>query len=267
MSYKIGILLPSTTNKREWNTVKETHLYNIFLKSFLTTYTQGHKYVIYLIVDNDDKVFSKKSEIDFLHKFINVMNDVTLNIVYSDNIPKGYVTHMWNKVFQIAYDDGCHYFYQCGDDVEFLDTMWVDSCIKMLIRNNNIGVSGPIDWGRRLWEISNNSTQKFLLTQTFVSRKHMELFGFYFPPEIKNWFCDDWITNIYFETKLLYPIQKRVFNKGGAPRYDPIGKKENNEWAKMTKLCRILVNKHKDKLIQNLKDKKNIGDMFKNIKM
>ena len=95
----------------------------------------------------------------------------------------------------------------------------------------------------------------------------MELFGFYFPPEIKNWFCDDWITNIYFRTKLLYPIQKRVFNKGGAPRYDPIGKKENNEWSKMTKLCRILVNKHKDKLIQNLKDKKNIGDMFKNIKM
>lgn len=256
MSYKIGILIPSTTNKRDWTTIKETHLYDIFLKSFLTTYTKGHKYTIYLIIDNDDKVFSKKSEIDFLRSFIKVMVDVELKIIYSDDIPKGFVTHMWNKAFQIAYDDGCDYFYQCGDDVEFLDKMWVDSCIKMLKINNNIGISGPIDWGRRLWEISHNSTQKFLLTQTFVSRKHMELFGFYFPPEIKNWFCDDWITNIYFETKLLYPIQKRVFNKGGAPRYDPIGKKENSEWTMMTNLCKNLVNKHKvniEKLLNQTK--------------
>ena len=27
--------------------------------------------------------------------------------------------------------------------------------------------------------------KKFLMTQSFVSRKHMEYFGFYFPPEIK----------------------------------------------------------------------------------
>ena len=26
---------------------------------------------------------------------------------------------MWNVLFKQAYDDGCDYFYQCGDDIEF----------------------------------------------------------------------------------------------------------------------------------------------------
>ena len=25
----------------------------------------------------------------------------------------------------------------------------------------------------------------------------MEIFGFYYPPEIINWYCDDWITEVY----------------------------------------------------------------------
>ena len=33
MVYKIGII-PTTTNDRTWLTVKDTYLYNIFMKSF-----------------------------------------------------------------------------------------------------------------------------------------------------------------------------------------------------------------------------------------
>ena len=36
-----------------------------------------------------------------------------------ENIEKGYVTLMWNKIFEEAYYNNCDYFYQCGDDISF----------------------------------------------------------------------------------------------------------------------------------------------------
>ena len=70
----------------------------------------------------------------------------------------------------------------------------------------------------------------------------MEFFGFYFPIEIKNWFCDDWITNVYLKSNKLYLMNKRVLNKGGEPRYTPEGK--GPDWKRMTELCQKLVDKH-----------------------
>ena len=40
---KIGILIPSTSNGRDWKTGKETYLYSITLKSFLLTYDNCSK--------------------------------------------------------------------------------------------------------------------------------------------------------------------------------------------------------------------------------
>ena len=247
MTYKIAVMLPSTTNNRNWNTVKETLLFKVFLKSFLTTYDKNYNYTIFLVVDDDDKVFSKKEEQTFLKRFIKIMKNVDLKIIYSTNIEKGCVTHMWNRAFKIAYDNGFDYFYQCGDDVEFLDSNWVSECINSLQKNNNVGLTGPLDFGRYLYEIHNDTKQKFLLTQTFVSRKHMEFFGFYFPEEIKNWFCDDWITHVYLKKNMVYLINKRILNKGGDPRYVPDGKGE--DWKRMTELCESLVNKYCEKII------------------
>ena len=57
---------------------------------------------------------------------------------------------MWNRAFKEAYDDGCEYFYQCGDDIEFLDNDWDNDSIEALKRRNNVGVTGPYDYGREL---------------------------------------------------------------------------------------------------------------------
>ena len=162
MVYKVAIMLPSTTNNRNWKTIKETPLFNIFLKSFLITYNQEYEYTIFLVVDDDDKVFSKESEIHFLNNFIKIMRNVNIEILYSTGIQKGYVTHMWNKAFKYAYERGFDYFYQCGDDVEFLDKNWVSECISELKKHNDIGITGPIDYGRYLYEVQNNVKQKFI---------------------------------------------------------------------------------------------------------
>ena len=132
------------------------------------------------------------------------------------SVTKGHVTIMWNKLFKIAYDENCDYFFQCGDDIYFRTSNWINDCISTLKNNNDIGITGPIN---------NNSR---ILTQAFVSRKHMELFGYFFPEEIKNWFCDDWITKVYY-SKYFYQINHFASNIGGEPKYKVIGEIMNPE--------------------------------------
>ena len=47
----------------------------------------------------------------------------------------------------------------------------------------------------------------------------MDIFGWFFPKEIKNWCCDDWY-NMVYHPKYLYPLYNHVaVNMGGQPRY------------------------------------------------
>ena len=49
----------------------------------------------------------------------------------------------------------------------------------------------------------------------------MDLFGYYFPPEIINWFCDDWINGVYRDIQHFYPLKNHLcINVGGQPRYE-----------------------------------------------
>ena len=205
---KVAILIPSTTKERPWKNIKETDLYKINLKSFLLSYDPEHTYTYYVGVDDDDPLYSKESERKELLRFISVMKNVSLQFVSMRGINKGHLTVMWNRLFEKAYHEGNDYFYQCGDDIQFLNKGWVTQSIKLLRLYHNLGCTGPHD-----------KLQHRVHTQSFVSRKHYEIFKFYFPPEIINWFCDDWMTKVYWED-LLYPLlDKWCMNCGGAPRY------------------------------------------------
>ena len=245
---KIGILVPTTTHMRPWKLLRETHLYNTFLKSFLITYDREHEYIIYLIMDDDDKLYSQETEKKALRRFIKIMKNVTIRIISSNGIPKGWVTHMWNRACGRAYNDGCEYFFQSGDDIKFLKKGWVNECIKQLERNNNIGLTGPLDIGRIMHgsDESKPGGSRFIQTQSFVSRKHYEIFGYYFPPEIKNWFCDDWITKVYYP-KYFYQIDYHIQNVGGTPRYQVIGEIFNPDDPTF-KACNRLIKEDTKKL-------------------
>jgi len=146
MSYKIGILIPSTTKGLNCVSYKDTYLYKLFLKSFIKSYDKkyGEKdiyYTIYVVVDDDDEIYSKENEKNKIISFIQLVKNVSIQFLSSNGIPKGWVTKMWNRAFKKAYDDGCDYFYQCGDDIEFLDKEWVIDCIKAMEKNENTGKS------------------------------------------------------------------------------------------------------------------------------
>ena len=246
---KIGIIIPSTTRGLNCRNYKETPFYKIFLKYFIKTYNKTGKYhfKIFMVVDKDDPIYSSYDQMKQLKKFISLVRFLEMDFIWSDGIEKGHVTAMWNRAFQYAYNENYEYFYQCGDDVCIVDKGWEDVFTAALNKMNNLGVVGPFDYGRFLYEKENNVKQKFLLTQSFVSRTHYQIFGFYFDPAIKNWFCDDWITYVYGEIKRLYCDKRlRIQNMGGDPRYTPVG--EGDQWKEVTKLCRERIDKGKTKI-------------------
>jgi hypothetical protein len=184
----------------------ETYLYKLTIKTFLIHQDKEHEYVFYLGVDDDDAIFNNPKEQGALLNLKRVFKNIDFRFIVL-NEQKGYLTKMWNKIFKEAYNDGCDYFYQCGDDIEFKTDGWVNDCINTLIQNHNIGLTGPMN---------NNN---YILTQAFVSRIHMDIFGFFFPENIINWGCDDWYNHVY-SPYYIYPLKNHLCNNlGGTPRY------------------------------------------------
>jgi hypothetical protein len=239
---KIALLIPCTSKGRdEWISMKDTYLYNYTLKTFLLTQTKEYKYTFYIGYDEDDRIYSKNSEQRVIKLFKTVFTNVDFHFIPYINITKGHVTKMWNILFKQAYDDGCDYFFQCGDDIDFKTKNWVKDCVAILENNNNIGLSGPLNNNNRI------------LTQAMVSRKHMEIFGYFFPEEIMNWCCDDWYNYVYHPDHF-FPLKEHFCsNEGGLPRYEINNDPEfiddyKNKVTNLRKLAYELAENDKEKI-------------------
>lgn len=257
---KIAILIITTSNKRtDWTNVKDSYLYNMTLKTFLLTYNKEHKYKFYIGIDANDRIFDNIKEQEEITRFSKAFHNIEFEFIVYDNnkVPKGHCTIMWNILFKKAYIDNYDYFYQCGDDIIFKTHGWINDSIEILKRHNNIGLTGPINNNNRI------------LTQSFVSRKHMKIFGWYFPEEIKNWCCDDWY-NMVYSPSYLYPLHNHyAVNNGGEPRYninnDP-NFTGNNQVIFSNNINRLrintnsLANKHKQLIENYIKNEKVINN-------
>lgn len=207
-SHKIAILIPCTSNGRDyWKTIKDAYITDYSVKHFLLTQDKEHEYTFYIGYDGDDRIFADVSQQEILKRYSLVFKNISFEFINFENITKGHVTKMWNILFEKSYNDGCDYFYQCGDDIVFHTKGWVNDCINKLKSNDNIGLVGPIN---------NNN---LILTQAFVSREHMAIFGWFFPEEIINWGCDDWYNQVYLPD-MFFPLSNHYCsNEGGSPRY------------------------------------------------
>jgi len=217
---KIAFLVPTTSNKRLWNNFRETYLNSVLLPS-LKKLTLDYDIKLYLGYDHDDRLYSNINLPD------NVDN-VELEWIKFHSDFKGKPTHIWNELAKRCINDGYEYFQVCGDDIQFdQNTEWLRLFIKLLAKNNNIGYSAGFS----------NNTQ--IPTQFLLHKKHYEHFGWIFPPQIHNWFCDDFIAGLY-KNKGNWIKEYKHYNMGGDPRYTP-----NND----KKLCEMLINRHRKKLV------------------
>lgn len=219
MKKVVALLVPVTSRRRSDKSVLESPLINILLPSLLSSITQADvelfTYRIYIGYDAGDALYdSKESEeqlFDVLKQSLQrekMLDDaatclVTLECVRCENTQHS-PAHVWNHLFRKAYDQNSDYFYQIGDDCRIVDANWTQTFVGTLARQNDVGVTGPKDFG--LW----NHTD--FMTQSFVSRKHMQIFDYFFPWEITNWSCDTWINEVYSPTHKIIQTQHRVEN-------------------------------------------------------
>jgi len=207
-SRSIALLIPTTSRMRPWKTPQETYLFNYTLKTFAETYSPQHTYCFYIGIDADDPIFSKRENQRFFAQYIDrELKNSSIVFQVMKNVQKGHLTVMWNQLFDTALEDGFEYFYQTGDDIMFKTKGWVDACLSIMDRTSDIGMTGPVNNNNRI------------LTQSFVSRAHKDIFGYYFPPSIINWCCDDWINWVYQPAHWFPLMRHYCHNAGGDPRY------------------------------------------------
>jgi len=111
------------------------------------------------------------------------------------------------EMARAAYRDGADYFYRVNDDTE-LTARWPIVFVKSLQSlGTPFGVVGPrCDQGN----------QK-ILTHDFVHRIHMEIFDMnYYPPQLTDWWMDDWISFVYGQTRTFKAQQVSVIHHTGA---------------------------------------------------
>jgi hypothetical protein len=208
-TYKIAVMIPCTSRNREmWRNMRDTYVFKHALKTLTTTADMQHQYMVYIGVDDGDRIFSSKREQASLIMFNKVWKHrVSIRYVSMDGIIPGCVTKMWNRIFDVAYrEDECDYFVQCPDDIVFLTKGWVNDSIEVLKANDDIGVTG-VSCGDNL-------------TATVVSRVHRKIFGYYFPEDLLNQGYQDWIQHAYGDDNTYCQSHHKGMNVGGESRCD-----------------------------------------------
>ena len=215
---RIAFCVPSTSNKRSWVSFDDTYINQILCRS-LECKTNDYDIDIYVGYDSDDKLYST-IELPKTCKGLNL-------IWKSFSNEKGNPCKIWTELSKEAVKDNHDYFMVCGDDIAFdQNDNWIKVFIDQLKRNKNIGYSAG-------W--SNNDN---IPTQFMFHKKHLDIFGFVYPPQIHNWYCDDFIHGLY-GNKGNWMKEYKHLNAGGQPRYEPKDDK---------KLCKLLIKRYKKTL-------------------
>ena len=127
---------------------------------------------------------------DFEARYGKRAPSITLKLLRSQGT-EGAPCWLWNALASQAYADGSDYFYQTNDDIELDTECWTERFVDELLQGSsvapNFGIVGPRD--------GNNEA---VMTQSFVHRTHLEVFGGHFyPPVFRNWYSDNWAGRVY----------------------------------------------------------------------
>lgn len=227
MRTKIAILIPVCSRNQGWQTIEDTYIHKAALPSLHATMSSDYDYTIYIGVDDDDEFF-----LDHAHELPGTI------VILSGcrNAP----AHAWNYLFERAIDDGHDYFFQMADDVVLETPGWTEACIDTLQTNRNCGVVGPIHLENYNGRIANG--QKPVIENAFVHKTHYDIFGYFYPWEIKNYYCDNWITEVYRDelSVILHSMTSRNLSiHASQQRYEIL----YPNWEECIRKSRIQLNK------------------------
>jgi hypothetical protein len=209
----VCILIPITSQKQTWIRIEDTFLIRFCLSSLMDTLELSkYYYFVYAGYDVGDPFFDNKDIIQDLRDWNNDnLPNVTMKFLSFENSLKKPGPIM-NFLSAAAYTDGCDFLYRINDDTQFKSSFWTSNFISTLQEFDPpyLGVVGPTCY--------EGNTE--ILTHDFVHRTHIHIFGTHYPPELTDWWLDDWISLIYGPNNTMKVANVVVTHHTLSTRYD-----------------------------------------------
>lgn len=196
---RVVFCIPSTTKNRD---EKNKQLEILSSLSIIKEY--NNKPDIYIGYDSDDPIYSIKDMRNSIYPELNIK-------WFEQRVEPGNVVKIWNNLTKIAIDNGYEYIMLIGDDIIYpKNDEWIKLFCNGLKKNDMHGISS-----------GDSGNPNLPMTQFMITKEHYELFGYAFNPQLKNWFCDNYLGELYPEEYINYFEDVKLWNAGGKPRYTP----------------------------------------------
>jgi len=196
-----GITSRKVRNVSDNNIGEKFQFLHTFLPTFCRTASLKYRYKFYLAYDRNDWVFSNLRLRDAFQQYFHASaasgscrdRDIIANLSMVECQHRGKPTWAQNDAMMEAYLDHVDYFYRINDDTKMVTDGWTEKFISTLESYDPplVGVVGPIDRG----------ASKRTLKYDFVHRTHIDIFGFYYPRIFRDWWGDNWITQVYMPNR------------------------------------------------------------------
>jgi len=236
----IGILIPLCSRNQDWKNVYDIDFFNSFLPFFYGSISNKYNYKFYIGIDENDKFLNDCRE--DIEKCLNEQDKVIILPKSLNGNPYG----CWNVLLECAIDE-CEYFYQCGSDIAHCTKNWDSFFIKVLQKNNNLGITGGVH--KQFWLERTLRNQNGILENVFFHKTHWKIFKRFMNPKFKAWFGDDYLSEVYrihnstfISSNHLYINSNRVANTNEKNRYNP-NIELKDTWLDIAKEdCRLIKN-------------------------
>ncbi len=211
----IAIMAATTTRNVLNPSPGRLSLFNMLFPSLMRSVDCGYRYMFVLGYDAGDPYYDTDLGMIEVKKWFidNVENIMTENGIELTMVPvrvnntlrkPGPVfLEMARRAFEMKAD----YLYRVNDDTELI-VKWPSLFVNAIgSLSGRVGVVGP----------TCKQGNQQILTHDFVHRTHMEIFQMnYYPPELVDWWMDDWISFVYGESRSLKVSSVEVLHHTGA---------------------------------------------------
>jgi len=187
--HHIAILVPVCSRKQNYTTLSSTPFMKILYPSFMKYKDEAYRFTFFIGYDSSDDFYKQH-----IQNLTDMVDDTVEIKIYELEGCEHKPAKAWNILFKYAFMEGFDYFYQIGDDVQ-LEDPWTNVFVNMLQENDNIGVVGGCHLLNYRGRVARGSSP--VIENAFVHKTHYHIFETFFDERIDNWFCDDWITEVY----------------------------------------------------------------------
>ena len=176
--------------------LKDSPYFTDLLTTFCLTASENYCYTFYVAYDYNDPVLSlPQGRFTFLNSFRDVTDKthcqkrININVKFVNCNYTGRPARSQNDAMMAGYEDKMEYYFMVNDDTYFNTRNWAEPLTKALqaMTPPYVGTTGPTQKG-------GNSR---IMTYNFAHRTHIDIFGYFYPPEIITWNGDSWIDGLY----------------------------------------------------------------------